>query len=293
MLSAARAALVELGMLAPTDLLPPFWARMSGNLTLTVYPDERPFFLVKIGILTRLDREFRGLSAGYAAMPRHVPRPLGFAIRDAHEVLVTEGVSHRPLVPSRWREWQAIFERDMGAFLTAGAQHFRAAPSDSALDVYAVLGETADAIGWSGWQSYWGGVETLVARLPRIAQHGDLAVNNIGIANDGLIFFDWEDFGLVDLAGFDLAIALLSLHNFDVAQLCGRLTVPTSEATLVELGGQHLEVSADRFLDLVPCYLSLFIKVKRSGGYDTMVQERAAAALRDWIRSGRAPGRAG
>jgi hypothetical protein len=285
MLSAARAALVELGVLAPTDPLPPFWARMSGNLLLTVYPDTRSFFLVKIGIRTNLDREFRGLSAGYAAMPRHVPRALGLTTREAHEVLVTEGVSHQPLVSARRREWFAIFERDMGAFLSAGARHFRAASSDSALDVHEALRETAAAIGWSGWKGYWDRVESLVARLPRIPQHGDLAVNNIAIADGRLVFFDWEDFGLVDLAGFDLAVVLLSLHNFNVASLRANLAAPTMQARLVKQCCTQLAIAPGQFPDLLPAYLSLFINIKRSGGYDTAVPERAAAALREWIHA--------
>jgi hypothetical protein len=285
MLTAAREALVEIGALAPAAPLPPFWARMSGNLALMVYLDQARFLVVKIGIRTSLDREFRGLSAGHAAMPRHVPRPLGFATRGRHEVLVTEGVSHEPLVPGREHEWHAMFERDLTVFLAAGARHFRASPSDHAVNVQEALREAGDAIGWAGWRGYWDRVDPLITRLPRIPQHGDLAMNNIAIAGGGLVFFDWEDFGLVDLPGFDLAVALLSLHNFSVAGLRASLAAATMESRVVRQGCAHVAMAPEQFAELLPAYLSLFVKLKGSGGYDTEVPARAAGALREWIHA--------
>ena len=73
MLRAARMALVELGVVSRTDPLPHFWARMSGNLVLMLYSKGPLFYLVKIGVRTRLDREFRGLAVAHAAMTQPVP----------------------------------------------------------------------------------------------------------------------------------------------------------------------------------------------------------------------------
>src|SRR5260221_6306947 len=119
MLRAAHAALVEFGVLAPTVPFPPLWARMSGNLILMVYLKGPRFYLVKIGVRTSLDREFRGLSIAHAAMPRNVPRPLGLTNQASFQVLVTEGVLHEHLVLRDGGDAIGVFERGMDSFLAA------------------------------------------------------------------------------------------------------------------------------------------------------------------------------
>jgi hypothetical protein len=259
---------------------------MSGNLILMVYPRDPPSYLVKIGIRTSLDREYRGLSIAHTAMPRNVPRPLGLTIQESFPVLVTLGVRHEQFGLRRGQDGLRVFERGMDVFLSASLSNFRASPTDSAANVRDALREASDAFDWPTWRAYWDHIGPLIAPLPRILQHGDLAVNNIAIADGELVFFDWEDFGLVDLVGFDLAVALLSLHNFDTAHLRERLRAPTAEAGLVRRGCARLNLSIDLFLDLFPAYLSLFVKVKRSCGYGPVASARAVAALRDWVRAG-------
>ena len=67
MLTAARQALLELGVLSAGDPLPAFTARMSGNLVLLFYLDDARFYLVKVAIQIPLDREYLGLSMAYPA----------------------------------------------------------------------------------------------------------------------------------------------------------------------------------------------------------------------------------
>lgn len=286
MLKAAHAALVKFGALAPSDRLPPFWARMSGNLVLLVYPEDSPFYLVKVGIRTSLDREFRGLAIAHTAMPRNVPRPLGLTTHGSFQVLVTLGVHHVQFALRQGRGGFRMLEDGMDALLTAGLSHFRASPSDSGVEVQDALREASDASGWAGWRAYWDHIRPLIAPLPRILQHGDLAVTNIAVAGDELVFFDWEDFGLVDVIGFDLAVILLSINDFDATRLHARLAAPTAEAALARRGCARLDMPINLFLELFPVYLSLFAKVKRGWGYDPAVPARAIAALRDWLAAG-------
>ena len=105
-----------------------------------------------------------------------------------------------------------VFERGMDAFLAASLSHFEASPTDAAINVRDALREASDVIGWAGWRAYWDHIVPMMVPLPRILQHGDLAMTNIAISGDELVFFDWEDFGLVDIVGFDLAMVLLSMQ---------------------------------------------------------------------------------
>ena len=73
MLEAVREALCGAGVLRASDPMPPFTALMSGNLVFLVYPPGRDFYLVKVGLLSDLQREYDGFSAGHAAFPKGVP----------------------------------------------------------------------------------------------------------------------------------------------------------------------------------------------------------------------------
>ena len=131
------------------------------------------------------------------------------------------------------------------------------------MNVQHALREASEALDWADWRAHWDHVRALIAPLPRILQHGDLAMTNIAIADGEVVFFDWEDFGLVDVIGFDLAVVLFSLNDFDTVRLRARLAAPTAEAALVRRGCARLNLLTNLFLELFPLYLSLF-KVKRS-----------------------------
>jgi len=181
-----------------------------------------------------------------------------------------------------------MLEDGVDTLLAAGLTHFQASPTDAGVNAQDALREASEALDWPNWPAYWDHIRPLLAPLPRILQHGDLAVTNIAIAGGEVVFFDWEDFGLVDVIGFDLAVVLLSLNDFDAARLRAKLAAPTPEAALATRGCARLDLSTELFLELFPLYLSLFVKVKRSWGYDPAVSARAVAALRDWLGAGAA-----
>jgi hypothetical protein len=52
---------------------------MSGNLVFLVYPTGGAFYMVKVGLQSDLRREYDGFSAGHAAFPEGVPKPLAFS----------------------------------------------------------------------------------------------------------------------------------------------------------------------------------------------------------------------
>ena len=103
MLEAARCALCEVGVLQANDPMPPFTVRMSGNLNFLAYPPGGDFYLVKIGLQNDLRREFEGFSAGHAAFPHGVPRPLALSRHRSFPTLVTTGIPLTPLGPLSMR----------------------------------------------------------------------------------------------------------------------------------------------------------------------------------------------
>jgi thiamine kinase-like enzyme len=107
----------------------------------------------------------------------------------------------------------------------------------------------------------------------RVAQHGDFTINNLGHLQDTQPFIlDWEDYGLVDLPGFDMATLLASMANFDRPTL--------TKDYLSETGQHHLAtkklvaaagVNWSEFTDALPLYLAAFHWLKRKGQYSASI----------------------
>ncbi len=285
MLGAAHEVLIDLGILRPGDPLPPFSARMSGNLGLLFYFEGGASYLIKIGLLTTLDREYRGLTAAYAAMPRSVPEPLRLGTYQSHQVLVTRGVKHKLVLPMQGPADIALFEEGIEAYLITSARAFKQSGRPAWREkLQDALIQTSSLVDWPRWEAYWERIQHDAKNLPPVLQHGDFSANNIGVSESTLVFFDWEEFGLVDLPGFDLAILLLSLSNFSMTQLLERLSRPSVEASVAQRGCRALGISTDDLVDLFPAYASLYIQTKSRLGYPSTVTNRIAAALAEWIR---------
>ena len=285
MLDVARDVLIDAGVLAPRDPLPHFAARMSGNVGLLFYLDNGESFLAKIGLLTRLDREYRGLAAAYRAMPSNVPEPIRLATCRRYQVLVTRGIRHAPVLPLRGATNVAAFEQGVSAYLETSARAFARSNMAPSLDtIRAALRSANERVQWPGWAMYYEGIRNLVERLTPVEQHGDLSVNNIGVRDGALVFFDWEDFGEIDLPGFDLAVLLLSINEFSYEKLAAKLERPTMEADIARRGCAAFGMAAPEFLRLFGAYASLYIETKTRLGYPERVTDRAIAALQEWIR---------
>ena len=290
MLEAARLGLVELGILDRSAPLPPFWARMSGNLVVSVYPDAGNSYLVKVGIRTSLDNEHQGLVTAYGAMPDHVPQPLGLTVARNFQLLVMHGLRHASLFPFRSARDERMFVDGIAAFFAVSAKAFRRdGPGRSQRELPNALSSASTLLDWPDCDRYRERAEPIVGALGRMLQHGDFAINNIARSGRRLVFFDWEDFGHIDVPGFDLAILMLSLHEFDVIALKRALTARSVTAAIMERGCASLGLTPSQFMFLFPAYLALFIRLKTALGYGPNVPRRAATALADWLRAPPAP----
>jgi aminoglycoside phosphotransferase (APT) family kinase protein len=294
MLTAAREALVQHGVLRPDEDLPPFHGRFAANLVLgmLVHLNDGSFYLVKVAAAGSLEREYFGLSMAHAAMPRNTPRPLGLSTHDSFPVLVVSGIRHSAVAPLNGGVDVQRFEAGLNKLLEISPVHFRVPPDEQgACDLREALERASRHVCWPDWQDYRARVAPEIAALPRVYQHGDLSLNNIGVADGELIFFDWEDFGLVDVPGLDLAIVLLSLHDFDAVALMRQLSTQSLEQRLMQSGSARLGMAVQTFLLLFPAYLSLFASMKAMRGYDAEVSARAYSALQQWLAGECSPSR--
>ncbi len=109
------------------------------------------------------------------------------------------------------------------------------------------------------WQEY-------IQDLPSISQHGDLGLTNIGKTPDGIIVFDWEDYGIINVPGFDLFTLLISGCHFKLDRLKNIIndiyqkneTQPHFLAPVVT----QLNIDQQYFIDLIMINLILFHDLK-------------------------------
>ena len=285
MLEAARGALCELGVLQASDPMPPFTVRMSGNLNFLVYPPGGEFYLVKVGLQNDLSREFEGFTAGHAAFPKGVPRPLALSRQRSFPTLVTTGIPLTPLGPLSMRAPPQALRRSLADFFARSSVAFRIDPVEAhSRRIRQAFDRLPDVLRAPG-ERYVEAVATDVDRLPSVRQHGDFSVNNLGLHDGVLVILDWEDYGRECLAGYDLALLLLALNGFDVARVRDHTRDGAEHSWILRAGSDGTGIPRDLFLRLLPAYLALTVRMKTEAAYGHALQSRAinalTAALRD------------
>ena len=115
---------------------------------------------------------------------------------------------------------------------------------------------------------------------PKILQHSDLAMTNIGLTKKSIIVFDWEDFGKIQIPMFDLTIFFLSLFQFSVKHFFSVLLNSTSRINhLIVKIIKSYNLTINDYQTLIPYYLKIFIYVKKKLGYGKKIIDLSSTAL--------------
>jgi hypothetical protein len=110
------------------------------------------------------------------------------------------------------------------------------------------------------------GAADLVSRLAAAPQHGDFAKNNIGMTEKSAVFFDWEDFGRVQVPGLDLYLLLQSLRPEATHEAPLRITQLTPIHDFIASACKNLALRVDDFERLFPLYAMLVCFLRKSYG---------------------------
>lgn len=283
MIERVTAVLERLGVLrGPLDPLGlSLMARFAGNTTVIVFTGREGFHVVKLGSWRPLDEEFALLARVHAALPGYVAPPLALERIEGMDVMVVQGIPHRPLVGMPQGREAAKCALALADFLADAQAAFAETARDLEPELRAAAARVAPRLPDGLLLAWFDAQAHRLRTLAACAQHGDLSLTNIGVAAQGVVVFDWEDFGHVHVAGFDLATLLLSTHEFDVAALGRALARPRSfAAQLMRAAGPRLDLDGPRLMALLPAYLASFIDLKTRQGYAPYVQELALQALR-------------
>ena len=269
--------------------MPPFTVRMSGNLSFLVYPPRGEFYLVKLGLQNDLSREFEGFSAGHAAFPQGVPRPLALSCHRSFPTLVTTGIPLTPLGPLDMRAPQRNVRESLADFLAKTSVAFRVEQGIAHSQRIREAFEELPAALQSPLEHYLRVIGPELDLLPAVMQHGDFYLNNLGMHGDALVVLDWEDYGRACIPGYDLALLLLSLNGFSPARLRDNTRDPAAHAWILQVGAAGTGVDPVLFVRLLPAYLAITARIKAGMGYAKALRAQAIGALPEALSLAGAP----
>ncbi len=221
--------------------------------------------------------EYKNYLLAQQTYQQFVPPLLAHAIQEPWEIFIARGVRHRAVTPARILGGDCCLAGKIIEFFLAGSNRGSQAPAASHRQFLQQLRERMSDPACLSILDRWIAQPRLDS-LPHIPQHGDFTASNFGETNAGLVIFDWEDFGRVNLPGFDLFILLASSLKFAVPKLLdAKWENDDGYGKLVEQSCAVMNLSTQMFRELVPLYLVIFLTLKET--YSHTIYEMTRNAI--------------
>ncbi len=109
-----------------------------------------------------------------------------------------------------------------------------------------------------------------------VPQHGDMTINNLACGpQENIFLFDWEDYGRITLPFFDMATLLFSIaireNRVESLGRSPRNIFRLDGARAVRSAMQAEGLEEEKFLQLFPCFMIVFLGVKAHLAYGEQV----------------------
>ncbi|HQR40299.1 MAG TPA: phosphotransferase, partial [Blastocatellia bacterium] len=220
MLDAVLTQMSEMGLLRDPDRAKcNIFVRLD-NVLANVFADEGQYYYLRIAQAYDLEGEYRIAQSVAGLAGRFVPQPLAFFRVGRISCIVVEGVDFRvvtratlmnadsgePVIRELLEYLQYVGPKRTDPSARAQVAELRVAMNER------YRGTDNEAL----WAKVLAQTDLVsLAELPSQPQHGDFVPNNFGLRDDRLVIFDWEDYGRIDVPGFDLAVLLGSVVDFE------------------------------------------------------------------------------
>ncbi|SFK82019.1 hypothetical protein SAMN05216302_101660 [Nitrosomonas aestuarii] len=255
---------------------------------------DGPSFFVKMAeksddIEKRLHKEYVAISHVAHFYPGLIPQALHYQVdkKQNRVLLVIEGIEHSAVLLTDILQAKPEFRQPLQHFLGGndrshlGNQYY--CEKQFAFYQQSVAGLPEDLqrnIQKVSMQQQW---DEMIRKLPMIAQHGDLTINNIGLAKKSFILFDWEDYAAVQYAGFDLTTLLVSGCQFNFRLLLSIIEQDrkTEDVSFIKPIVSCIGIPESRLVDLILFHLVLFYKLKSQHGYSISIIDRTKRIITD------------
>jgi hypothetical protein len=283
MIELARAALVELGLCAPTGRLD-CNVLVRSNVIVEAFVDAETFYQLKLSRNATVEREFRSMREAGAIFSGMLPEAFGLVESGPWRILVCAGVRHMILTPETSAKNAPLVRGFLADYFARAKAAAR--PSAGGVGARARIASYARELGDPTLEGeiariLEGPAGDRLDALPRIPQHSDFTRSNLGFTRDGIVIFDWEAFGESDLAPLDLCVLLTTLLGFRAERFEALLRTgrPTALDRLIEGFCALHGLARDEFAPMVPLCLIEFLHLKRQAQYGDSVRENVARLI--------------
>ena len=257
------------------------------NILMNVFDEYGRYYYLRLAEAYDLEREYGIAQSVARTIGRFVPQPLAFFREGPLSCIVLEGIDFKVLTGTdvlRARPSDLI-GRELLAYCGHAARTLVDSERRAAFDQ--LVGDVEARYAGTEQEELWRRVlsvtdQRYLAGLPSQLQHGDFVLNNFGMRIQGLVIFDWEDFGRIDIPGFDISVLLGSLVNFDPERLRAlrNASAHASSAGPVRWLNEACRivgVEPDALLCALPFHLLLFMWLKDR--YSPAIRQRVQRAI--------------
>jgi hypothetical protein len=284
-LNIVQEALSRAGVLTPQS-------RLTCNITITtgdaismeVLDDiSGKWYHVKASRFTNLGTHFERYKLGRQHYPSLAPEPITHVHIDGWSIMATYSIDHRCVVAQDLggNSPSNLLVQDLVSYFSAARL---LANEDAALDYQHHLLKELHSYFTATTPPPQKILKFLktddLIPIPTIPQHGDFVLNNLGDAHGRLVIFDWEDYGELMLAGFDIFMLSMSVAGMNASSAITIAQTTHPNATpwaFAEPACVAIGLSYDSFRKMVPLYLVAFRYLKRNYGLE--IRERVDVML--------------
>jgi hypothetical protein len=257
----------------------PLSVNISRVLRICAFHEGRDPAVITISASSTARAEYEALRLLWEHIPAHVAAPIGLIALEGGTATIVSHVPHVKATAQALSQPQLVSQ--VGAVLAAVARTDRseAKTVNEAAGECAIKEISAHELGF-GSRYFDTVVQPILERVPRVRQHGDFVLSNLGVTPTGfVVVFDWEDYGRICYPGFDGATFLLSFSHH-LGESRALETSPSSFLGWIDsrCGFDLLQacgISAREFAQLVGWNLAAFIHMKREFNYGRAISERA------------------
>ncbi len=243
--------------------------RLLGNWGVLIYTSSGKYFHIKAETQSMLALEYKHLTKVYKKYFSFMAQPLGYHELEGRRYIINQAIAHEPLSAQKFLN-NINLQESLAAYFSLSLE--KNIPIDNTQEaeqrpfILSLLYNPQIFI----YPQHIDHVQSLYQKLMTYGsseQHGDFVLNNLGVHDDQIIIFDWEDYGRIQLPGFDLVTFLISLFHFDIDKLVEELYLNPTIQRCTKPYMTYLDCSIEEFIEYMPLYLYAFLYIKQQFGY--------------------------
>lgn len=256
--------------------------RLLGNWGVLLYTSAGQYFHIKTETQNALSQEYLQLEDLYLKYSKFMAKPMGYHEYEGQGFLINQAITHEPFSAKMFFQDEILQESVMAYFLKSLEEDKRQTPQNHDFE-HQLFSGSQDLIDKTHLNSIQVLYQQIMAQGAK-AQHGDFVLNNLGVHNHRLVIFDWEDYGVIQLPGFDLAIFLSALFQFNTKNLVKELYHNSLAQRLVNRYMAGLGYGLVDFIDFLPLYLYAFLYIKQQFGYSEDSIQRTQKSISQFYK---------